>query len=112
MPGKTNATPLRPLLSTNQAELFSPSLAVTMEGLRDAGQPAQGWESQLCLSPVVTSTTGERNSSPCYEQDPMHSILPRSPRNLLICTQDPTAQPGGRHQLGQSNFLLQSPRRA
>lgn len=47
-----------------------------MEGLRDARQPAQGEESQLCLWPVVTSTTEEENSSRHYEQDPMHGILP------------------------------------
>lgn len=60
--------------SSNQAELFSNSLAVTMEGLRDTGQPAQGWESQLFLWPVVT--TGAENSSPRYEQDPTHGVLP------------------------------------
>lgn len=74
MPGKTQHRPCEISLPP-QTGLNSPSLAEAAEGLTDAGQLLWVAESQLCLQPMLTSTTGEKNSSQCHEQNPMQSIL-------------------------------------
>lgn len=81
-----------------------------MERVRDAGQPAQGWESQLCFWAVVKRNSMGENSSPCYEQDLMYGILP-------LLTKKHFDRQAGAHSaarespsLAQSNFLLQTPR--